>query len=293
MQKLLENVSHTTKSRPYSFHTTVQTEAMEQLLYVHWHPEIEFIYVESGAMELHIENNSYPLRQGEFVIIPAARIHYGKSLGGSACTFRAFLFSPNYLLNVQSFPYLKKYISPFLSSGKGTTIHVSRGCEDYFGFEGLVTELFSLETLPPESCELKLHGVLLLLWQKLYNTFLVKEEETYDKKALKSQLSGALDYIHSHYEEALTLEHLAGFCNVSREHFCRSFKSYTGLSPIKYINRYRIMQSCLLLKDSDEKIANIAMASGFNNISYYNREFVAWMGISPAKYRRESLSAEV
>ena len=167
MQKFLENVSHTTKARPYSFHTTVQSEAMEQLLYVHWHPEIEIIYVESGAMELHIENNSYPLRQGEFVIIPAARIHYGKRLDGSACTFRAFLFSPNYLLDVQSFPYLKKYISPFLSSGKSTIVPVSRGCEEYSDFADLLAELFSFAAMPPESCELKLHGVLLLLWQKL------------------------------------------------------------------------------------------------------------------------------
>lgn len=49
--------------------------------------------------------------------------------------------------------------------------------------------------------------------------------------------------------------------------------------------RYRILQSCHLLQETDKKIGEIANLTGFNNISYFNKVFLKTIGCTPKEYR--------
>ncbi len=288
MKNYLENVDHTTQARPYSFHRTEILAARELLLYVHYHPEIELLYVEKGCMELFVENKSLFLSEGEFVVIPASQIHYAKSVEEQPCTFRAFLFSPNYLLDVRSFPYLQKYMTPFLTKHPEEIAAILKTATDYLEYQGIIKRLFACAPYAPEKCELKLHGILLELWQLLCDDY-ATDKGAQTGVQTRDFVDKVLEYIQQNYGENITLQDLAYCCNVSKEYFCRTFKAYTGLPPIKYLNRHRIMQSCLLLEQTDEPISTIALSCGFNHISYYNREFASWMGMTPSKYRKRSL----
>lgn len=53
------------------------------------------------------------------------------------------------------------------------------------------------------------------------------------------------------------------------------------------INKMRISEAKRLLKETDLRIADIAMNLGFNNISYFNNLFKMYEGISPSNYREK------
>lgn len=76
--------------------------------------------------------------------------------------------------------------------------------------------------------------------------------------------------------------------HVSEGHLCRFFKSMTRMSPVEYINFYRISMSMELLRQTDMEISEISMRTGFNNISYYNRTFRKYMHMTPSQYRETS-----
>ena len=97
----------------------------------------------------------------------------------------------------------------------------------------------------------------------------------------------AIVYIHANYAEAITREELARHVNASDGHLARCFRQETGLTPMIYLNRYRINQSQTLLATTQESVTAIALACGFADVNYFSRVFRQETGQSPLAYRRE------
>lgn len=152
----------------------------------------------------------------------------------------------------------------------------------------LLEPLFALDPEELPSWELYAHGSLLSIWQLMLNHFLSDSPCTEDYSKLAEKLEPSLQAIRGQYDRDLTLAELAGISLVSEGQFCRLFKRLTGYTPFSYLNRCRILKSCEYLKDTDKKISEIASLCGYNNISYFNREFQKLMRQSPRQYRRNS-----
>ena len=96
-----------------------------------------------------------------------------------------------------------------------------------------------------------------------------------------------MGYIHEHYAEPISREDLARFAGISPRHLTRCFAQESGLSPIDYLNRYRVLQARQLLRDRDRSITNVMVAVGFSDSSYFARVFRREVGTSPSAYQRE------
>ncbi|MFF7708757.1 helix-turn-helix domain-containing protein [Pseudomonas sp. NPDC007930] len=96
----------------------------------------------------------------------------------------------------------------------------------------------------------------------------------------------AVDYIFSHYGRELPLEEVAEHLNMKPTYFSRVFKQATGRCFVEFVNRLRISKACELLTDSERPVTEVCFASGFNNISNFNRRFQQLKGMTPSDYRR-------
>ena len=79
---------------------------------------------------------------------------------------------------------------------------------------------------------------------------------------------------------------MAKACGLSLSAFERHFKKSFHLTPIQYLNRYRIQQACSALSQSDEPISAIAMDCGFYDQSHFTRSFLRVLHTTPAAYRK-------
>jgi AraC-like DNA-binding protein len=84
-----------------------------------------------------------------------------------------------------------------------------------------------------------------------------------------------------------TLASLAQRCRLSDFHFLRSFERVTGVTPHQYVLRARLRHAALRLVDEDAKIVDIALDSGFNDVSNFNHAFRAEFGTSPRVWRMQ------
>src|SRR5690606_23274120 len=97
----------------------------------------------------------------------------------------------------------------------------------------------------------------------------------------------AMAYIHEHYAGQLTRDDLAQHVNASEGHLARCFRQETGMTPMAYLNRYRVNQAKTLLTTTNRSITSVALAVGFSDNNYFSRVFRQEVGCSPLAYRRE------
>jgi AraC family transcriptional regulator len=90
----------------------------------------------------------------------------------------------------------------------------------------------------------------------------------------------------------LTLRALADAAGLSPYHFLRSFSAITGTTPHQYILRARLRRAAVRLRVEDARVLDIALDSGFDDLSNFNRAFRAEFGTSPRRYRRDGADCE-
>jgi two-component system response regulator YesN len=75
---------------------------------------------------------------------------------------------------------------------------------------------------------------------------------------------------------------------VSENYLGRIFQQELGLSPMEYLNRYRIKEAKALLSQTGASITEIAAQVGFDDPAYFSRAFRKQVGFSPRAYRKQS-----
>jgi signal transduction histidine kinase/DNA-binding LacI/PurR family transcriptional regulator/AraC-like DNA-binding protein len=96
----------------------------------------------------------------------------------------------------------------------------------------------------------------------------------------------AMAYLHEHYAEPITRRDIAQHVGMVEDHLTHCFRQELGMTPITYLNRYRINRARHLLKHSELSITGIALEVGFSESSYFSRVFRRETGMSPESYRR-------
>ena len=89
--------------------------------------------------------------------------------------------------------------------------------------------------------------------------------------------------------EDLALGSLAREAGLSPYHFLRTFQSLTGVTPYQYVVRTRLRAAALRLTAEPARVIDIALDSGFGDVSNFNRAFRTEFGVSPRAYRTAAL----
>ena len=94
-------------------------------------------------------------------------------------------------------------------------------------------------------------------------------------------------HIFEHYTGNLQLESVAEIASISKSAFSHYFKKRTGKTFSVFLNELRISHACRLLRETERNVAEVCFASGFNNLSYFNRIFKKSHSLSPRDYREK------
>ncbi|MEO0794811.1 MAG: AraC family transcriptional regulator [Verrucomicrobiota bacterium] len=93
-------------------------------------------------------------------------------------------------------------------------------------------------------------------------------------------------WIMDNLTDSITLEQAAKQVNLSPKSFSYFFKKNTGRTFAQYIKELRIGIACRLLSTTDRSILDVCYASGFNNLSNFNRRFKEVREMTPKEYRK-------
>lgn len=104
-----------------------------------------------------------------------------------------------------------------------------------------------------------------------------------ERKRLVEEMMG---WVAEQYREILRIEALCRRFHLSRSYLHRIFKQETGLSITEYLIAYRINKAKECLESSSMSLAEVALASGFQDLSHFCRMFKRLTGVTPGHYRK-------
>jgi AraC family transcriptional regulator len=106
-----------------------------------------------------------------------------------------------------------------------------------------------------------------------------------NRSLTRTQLKQAIDYIHTHLDQDLSLEQIAQVINISHTYFASLFKRATGTSPHQYVIQQRVERAKWMLSKTNLAIADIALQVGFSSQSHLTQQFKRLTGVTPKQVR--------
>jgi AraC family transcriptional regulator len=93
------------------------------------------------------------------------------------------------------------------------------------------------------------------------------------------------DYVRANLAESISIEKLAELAELSPFHFSRVFKQATGMTPLQFVTRERMLQAQRLIRETSRSLIEIALEVGYTSPSHFAQVFRRMVGLTPTEFR--------
>ncbi|CAG7614790.1 AraC family transcriptional regulator [Paenibacillus allorhizosphaerae] len=257
----------------------------------HTHDFIELVYVVNGCGEHVYKGRAYPISAGDIFVIPPFLEHDYRVTGSKPLDIYNVLFLPSLLTSeLQTLssvtPFVNFfYVEPFLRQNADFQSHMKltplEGQEVKRRLDRIATE-FNQKALGYR-ISIKALLIELLVW--LSRCYEERSVEPMFHASESKAIWQLCEYLDQHYDQQINLEQVCRMCGMSQTSFTAKFKQTVGKTFIEYRNEIRIHASLKWLRETDDKIIHVAERVGIQDLSYYNKLFKHYLGLTPREYR--------
>lgn len=113
------------------------------------------------------------------------------------------------------------------------------------------------------------------------------EDQGINEPSSKTKLVQQYVQLNLH-EQQLSVASIAKDVGLASDYLAHKYHIETKEKLTQYINRLRISQAEIFLKETNMNVSEIAWACGYKDIYYFSRVFKKTQGMSPSKYRATS-----
>lgn len=247
----------------------------------HFHPENELTLVLDGSGHRMVGDNIGSLESTDLVLIGANLPHdfYTQSLPEREVKVIVIHFREDFLgpefFNQRLLKPVKRLLRKaevglaIKGHERNQVIEKMKRLRPEDKFEGMIALLEMLEVLARTEVE------------PLSSYGFAPELTEFDQ----GQLKKICRYVLENLDRKIYLYEIAGRLGLTEASFSRYFKSRTGKTFTEFVNELRIGRACRMLTEGGLKITDIAFASGFDNLSHFNRQFRKIKSMCPREYR--------
>ncbi|HJC55937.1 MAG TPA: AraC family transcriptional regulator [Candidatus Eisenbergiella intestinipullorum] len=252
---------------------------------LHYHDFYELIYILDGEFSSLVDNVTYFLKKGDFLLIGRNVLHkYHFVEGKHARSRRIVLWITRQMLDRLSGG--EQDLSRCFEREKGAVYHFPRHYEDVLHdllVRAAMTEVPDLEGAAGKRLYDRAQLTLFFFYLNELcgkEAFSSREPDSV-RHALVEQVNA---YIEAHMQEPISLDELAEHAHMSKYYFLRRFKELTGTTVHAYLNNKRLIGCCELLQEG-EPVGAVWGKCGFSDYSSFLRNFRKEYGMSPSRYK--------
>lgn len=259
---------------------------------MHWHEDLQFIYVLGGSIEVKTLDNTVSVQAGEGIFINKNVVHFVRRTG--ECHYNSFIFPAQFLEFSMGNPFplgqactvhspAKLFVDVVVENEQFSFFHFVSGEEWQEKALSLLCRLSELEKSKTEFYTYEVLVLLAALWLTMRKNILLPPKQ--QESTVSMRMQKFLRCIEQHYPEDLTLEDIAESASVSKSECLRCFNLTLQTTPYKYLMEYRLSKAAELLKKTDQPVSDISACVGFHQVSHFGKCFKEKTGYSPREYR--------
>lgn len=248
---------------------------------LHHHDFYEIYFFLSGNVQYIVESRSYLLTPGDILLISPMELHQP-------------MFAPEHRTYERIVLWIdKRFLAEFNMSGQSLTACFDTAAPGHTNLlrpEGVARQFltFLLEQLIVETSSEDAYqeiAALTYLTQVLISLNRLSAQRSAEERVTSpgSAVYSVLGYINEHYNEDLTLDHLANKFFISKYHLSREFQRLVGTSVHRYIVQKRLVMAKQMLSEGKPS-SEVYQQCGFGDYSNFYRAFKAEYQISPKDY---------
>jgi AraC-like DNA-binding protein len=259
----------------------------------HWHEQFEIIYVKKGSGVITVNLNPLHVYPGSIIPVLPGELHSIHGDENVSMEYENMIFSLDILNSHEKTDWCRSAIVQPVLRGE---LHFPHHIRPSFPFyEEAASALKEVEEAgraknEDEAYSMLIKAGLFRFFHVLYRHRIIENDTPADAHA--QAVKDAIQYIHDHYREKISIKDAADAVGFSCPHFMRIFKEETGDTFISTLNDYRLEMACYLLRQSDVAVSDAASEAGFDNLSYFIRLFSRRYHTTPGRWRRQIRLAE-
>lgn len=254
---------------------------LSDLFFWHFHPAYELVYIKGATGTRHVGDHISTYEGSDLVLIGSNIPHMNFDFGVKSDYKKVVVHIKKDFIDkhIQETPELLKILELFHRSNHG------------IAFKGKLKkqigdQLFDFENLKPFNQFLQLLEILQLLSET--DDFELLHEQPYSIKYSdrdQGRIREIYAFVDKNYHHKIDLTEIASISNMTKESFCRYFKSATSNTFVDFLNRYRISHSRRELM-SGKSVSEACFSCGFESLSYFNRIFKKVTNENPSDFRK-------
>ena len=253
---------------------------------IHWHTAMEIIMPYENTYSITIGSDTISLNEDDIIIIPPGELH---SLSAPDSGSRMIMLVDYSLLcNLKGMDSLLNLLHPYMVIRKSNNDELKDELAEVL--RNYMLEIESEYFGGFQYHEARIYSLLITFFvvlgrgtannERRFGNFTTNKQHEYVQKFMN-----VCNYINEHCTEDVTVDELADIAGFSKFHFARLFKQFTNVSYYDYLTRKRIEHAETLLITPDISITEVAMQSGFNSLSTFNRVFKNMKNCTPSEYK--------
>ncbi len=254
----------------------------------HWQDSFELCMITSGEVLVCVEAERFSLKTGDGFFINSGALNACSQLPDTSgpCTIQSIVFDPGIVDGTQDSIFYDNYIAPIITNNALKGLALTQDIAWHKEILRLGSNCWSSCLDSEEAIESGVRDIIsqiafLLSAHTASEIRPISSKEARDSDRIRVMLS----YIDDHYRDDLNVATLSESAEISESEAMRCFHNMLGTTPIQYVKNYRIRKAAELLRVSDEKIVDIAIDCGFQDMSYFAKTFRESKGITPTDFR--------
>jgi len=252
---------------------------------IHFHEDIEVVYVLGGSIRLKNGYYSCLLKQGDIFILNDKEIHsfYKTDEDNMVMMLQLDIaYFSKYYENFRNFFFVTN-----MDEGNDESLEVLRSI-----LARIMMEILQKGCNFADKIIESAHNLISCLisdfqYFEMENGKFVHRTKNKGNKVLAGRLHRITDYMYENYSRKLTLKEIAEREHLSVFYLSHAIKEATGLSFQDLLSFIRVEESEKLLLGTNKKIGAISEECGFSAARYYIKHFQIWFGMLPAEYRKK------
>lgn len=254
----------------------------------HWHEELELAVLTEGSAVIASGNEKYVLRAGEGFFVNSGVLHAARDHAQSHCRFHSLCFHPRLVGGSLDSVFYRDYVTPLCRNKSLESLMLRPTLPWQQQILEATEQVWQLCVSESPGYEFRTRALLSEIVAALVARMPATQAVTGGKAARDAQrLKAMLAYIHDHYAGDLTARSIAASAAISESEALRCFRGTIGTSPIQYVKQYRIQQAAQQILETSDRISDIAVRCGFQDMSYFTKSFREETGCTPTEYRTQ------